>query len=252
MKKSGLIIGIAVVALVVALVSPPIPQDPDYHAFADQSEFLGIPNFWNVLSNLPFLLVGVAGIFGLNRNRFAGSIPALRTGYLVFFAGIALIGFGSGIYHLNPSNGSLVWDRLPMALSFMAFFAVIVGENISENAGSRLLWPLVVAGVLSVGYWHLSETQGRGDLRPYALVQFLPLLLIPLILLLFRSPFSSNGWIWLALGAYGSSKVLELADAKIYELFGVGGHALKHLLAAAGALSFLAALLLRTQLKGRA
>jgi len=138
-----------------------------------------------------------------------------------------------------------------MTLSFMAFFAVIVGENISVNAGIRILWPLIAVGVLSVGYWHFSELHGKGDLRPHALVQFLPMVLIPVILLLFRSPFSSNAWVWLALGAYGASKVAELADAAIFESLGVGGHTLKHLLAALGALAFLAGLLLRTPIKRR-
>ena len=37
---------------------PPLPQDPTYHAFADRRTFFGIPNFWNVCSNLAFVLVG--------------------------------------------------------------------------------------------------------------------------------------------------------------------------------------------------
>ena len=32
----------------------PVPQDPAYHCFADGRPLLGIPNFWNVLTNLPF------------------------------------------------------------------------------------------------------------------------------------------------------------------------------------------------------
>ena len=249
--KLGLIFGLVLGALVIALLSPPFPQDPSYHVFADQREILGIRNFWNVVSNLAFLFVGIAGLLVVGRKSPAGGIPDLRMGYLVFFAGVALIAVGSGFYHLNPSNGSLVWDRLPMTLSFMALFAVIVGENISVTSGIRLLWPLIAAGMLSVGYWHFSELQGKGDLRAYALVQFLPMLLIPVILLLFRSPFSGNAWIWLVLCAYGASKVAELADAALFEFIGIGGHALKHLLAALGALSFLAGLLLRTPIKRR-
>ena len=32
---------------------PPIPQDQAYHQFADHRTLLGIPNFWNVVSNVP-------------------------------------------------------------------------------------------------------------------------------------------------------------------------------------------------------
>ncbi|MFQ5634751.1 MAG: ceramidase domain-containing protein [Gammaproteobacteria bacterium] len=249
MKKLGVIVGIAVAAVLAAVLAPPVPQDLSYHVFADRREMLGVPNFWNVSSNLPFLFVGLAGLMVAGKRTDAGMIPALRTGYLVFFTGVALVAAGSGYYHLNPSNESLVWDRLPMTFSFMAFFAVIIGENISVRSGVRLLWPLVALGVMSVVYWHFSELQGRGDLRPYALVQFLPMLLIPVILLLYRSPFTSRGWIWTALCAYGASKLTEFADQPIYEALGLGGHALKHLLAAAGALAILYALLRRAPVR---
>ena len=36
---------------------PPLPQDPTYHVFADRRTFFGIPNFWNVCSNLASLLL---------------------------------------------------------------------------------------------------------------------------------------------------------------------------------------------------
>src|ERR1700746_1848008 len=51
-----------VMSLAVLLLLPPIPQDQSYHQFADQRTLLGIPNFWNVVSNLPFLVVGAAGL----------------------------------------------------------------------------------------------------------------------------------------------------------------------------------------------
>ena len=243
--KSGLIVALALGALIVALVAPPIAQDPAYHEFVDRQEILGVANFWNVVSNIPFAFVGIAGLFVVGRKLPPGAIPALRPAYVMFFIGVALVSLGSGYYHLGPANASLVWDRLPMTFAFMAFFAAIVGENISVDIGARLLWPLVAVGVFSVGYWHFTELGGRGDLRPYALVQFLPMLLIPVILLLYRSPFTGNLWIWLALLAYAASKIAELADAPVFAAVGIGGHAFKHLLAALGALFVLLALVLR-------
>lgn len=243
--KVSLIIGLALAAVVIVLFLPPIPQDPSYHLFADRREALGIPNFWNVASNLFFLIAGVAGLFVVARWSQTGSVPILRIAYLVFFTGVALTAVGSGFYHLNPSNATLVWDRLAMALTLMAFFSLIVGENISIRGGTRLLWPLIVLGLLAVVYWHFSELRGRGDLRPYVLVQFLPLLLIPAILLLFRPTGSDSGWIWLALFAYGAAKLAELADAAMFESVGFGGHALKHVLAALGAFFVLTGLVRR-------
>ena len=52
--RLALIAGIAVVAVVAALLVDPVAQDPAYHDFADQRAIAGVPNFWNVASNLPF------------------------------------------------------------------------------------------------------------------------------------------------------------------------------------------------------
>jgi len=56
----GIGIGVAMVAAMFAL--PRIPQDPGYHNFADTRPWLGIPNFLDVASNLPFLVVGLLGL----------------------------------------------------------------------------------------------------------------------------------------------------------------------------------------------
>ena len=233
------ILVIALVALIAAFMLAPVPQDPAYHLFADQRELLGIPNFWNVVSNVPFIVVGFAGLWMLFKQRPPGEVAELHIAYLIFFAAVALVSLGSGYYHLAPSNDSLLWDRLPMTIAFMAFFAIIIGENISVTVGVRMLWPLILVGLFSVVYWHLTEQRGAGDLRPYALVQFLPMVLMPLVLLMFRSPYDTNKWLWLAMGAYGLAKLLEYADVPIYELLGMSGHALKHVAAAFGPLFIL-------------
>jgi hypothetical protein len=241
----GLLITVVLAALLVAWWSPPLAQDPAYHLFADARPFFGIPSFWNVVSNLAFLAVGLAGLAGLRRGPLLGGLAALRPAYCSFFIGVALIGAGSTYYHLDPSNASLVWDRLAMSIAFMAFFAALVGENLAARLGRWILGPLLVIGPLSVILWYLGELRGQGDLRAYALVQFLPMLLIPLLLIFFRSPFTRNGWVWLTLALYAVSKGAELADAALFETLGFGGHALKHLLAAAGAGCFLIALMRR-------
>jgi len=55
-------LGLGIVALGVVFCLQPIPQDLNDHGFTDDRTILGVPNFLNVVSNLPFLVVGAAGI----------------------------------------------------------------------------------------------------------------------------------------------------------------------------------------------
>ena len=131
-----LLAGIAVLGTVAVITNGPIPQAPGYHAFADQRQFLGIPNFWNVASNLAFLVVGLWGLLILGRRPTPGVLPALLPAYLAFFLGTVLVAIGSAYYHLSPSDKRLVWDRLPMTVTFMAFLAILIGEQISPEIGA--------------------------------------------------------------------------------------------------------------------
>ena len=211
----------------------PIPQDPAYHDFADSREFFGLPRFWNVASNLPFLLVGVLG--WLRSGGIAAT--ALAAHYRLLCTAVALVALGSGWYHHAPFNATLVWDRLPMTVAFMTLFSALIADRISWLLGRALLWPLVVAGVSSIAWWVRTEAAGAGDLRAYALVQFLPMLLIPLILLLWRDGSLAARALWLAFGAYALAKLFEHFDAAVFAATGgqVAGHALKHLAAALAA-----------------
>ena len=243
------LIALAIIAIVGVMMLAPIPQPPGYHAFADQRTIWGAPNFWNVISSLPFLIVGVMGTAAIARQRL---LP-VKTLYLIFFAGTGLVAFGSAYYHLAPSNQSLVWDRLPMAIVFMAFFAIIIAEHINARAGRTLFAPLLVLGIGSVVYWHLTEQAGNGDLRPYIIAQFLPMILIPMILLLFPSRLWQARYIWAVLGSYLLAKLLELADEQVFALGDViSGHSLKHVVAALGAYLFLLAVRRRYALTSRA
>jgi hypothetical protein len=226
---------IAIVLIFVVFSREPIPQDQQYHAFADARTVLGIPNGVNVLSNIPFVFAGAWGlILVLNTMRSRGAKKLLGQ-YLVFFAGVLLSGMGSLHYHLDPSNISLVWDRLPMSIAFMALLSSVVSECIDRKIGFFLLLPLLVIGAFSVVYWSWSEQAGQGDLRLYAIVQFLPVVLVPLMMILYRPSRNYAVPLWLLSGLYILSKVFELLDREIYTVTdAVSGHTVKHVVAAMG------------------
>ena len=243
-----LLLSLVLTTLVFILV-PPVSQDLKYHNFVDQRSFAGIPHFWNVVTNIPFLVIGIIGFFKIQKQELTGILPELFRAYLAFFMGLVLIGLGSGYYHLNPSNSTLVGDRMAITITFMSFLVLIIGESISTKTASRLLFPLIFLGLASVIYWNITENLGIGDLRFYALVQFLPMLLIPLMLLLYGSCLSGRRWIITIILVYGIAKIAEMNDHQIYALIGFSGHSLKHLVAAFGAFLFLKGLEVRKPIK---
>jgi Ceramidase len=223
----------ALAAIIGVSLLEPIPQDPSYHGFADRRAFQGLPNFWNVASNLPFLLVGALGLLRARQVAW----PPLTFHYAFYCTAVAIVGLGSAFYHLNPSNATLVWDRLPMTVAFMTLFSAVLADRVSWRVGRAMLWPLVIAGIVSIAWWVLTEQAGAGDLRAYAIVQFLPMLLVPLVLLLWRNGSGvTTQPLVAALAVYAVAKGAELADFAIWNATGfVSGHTLKHLLAALAA-----------------
>jgi len=238
-KRLMALIGIAFIfALGLALYGP-IPQSETYYEFADRRSFFGIRNFFNVISNLPFLLVGIHGLLLFRNNTPSGSLPSLRYAYLAFFLGACLVAPGSGYFHLNPSHSTLVWDRLAMTISFMSFLTLVIGEYINKAIAEKLLGPLLLIGLFSVASWRFTDNNDGGDLRIYILVQFLPILLIPLIIWLYPATLEPSSYVWGLLGGYGLAKVFEVLDEPVFQILKVvSGHTLKHLMAALGVLIF--------------
>ena len=216
------VISIGTVVLIALL--DPISQDLNYHKFIDTRTLTSIPNFLNVYSNLPYILVGQIGLQLFCRN--SSSRPSLAWG--IFFLGVFLVGFGSSYYHLNPNNDTLVWDRLPMTIGFMGLFVALLSEWFS-NKFSILLLPMCLLGMYSVYYWHVTD-----DLRLYAWVQFFPLLFIVVAGLLFKPNMPHVNYIYLGLVCYAFSKLFEHFDTQIHALTGqiISGHTLKHFAAA--------------------
>jgi hypothetical protein len=212
-------------SLAVLFLLPRILQNQSYHGFADARTVLGVPNFWNVVSNIPFFLVGAVGLARCRRD-------AATT---ILFAGIFLTGFGSAYYHWSPDDYTLFWDRLPMALAFMALLASAIEERVSAKAGAILLWPLLAIGVLSLLVWRWS-----GDLRLYGWVQFFPVVTLPAMFLLLPPKYTGSGYWIVAAILYLLAKLFEYFDGQIYSLgHVVSGHTLKHLAAATACFAIL-------------
>lgn len=213
----------------------PMCQNCDYHNFADGRAMLGIPNFWNVVSNLPFFFVGIYGLRQAARLWLMRPAGVARLIPWTLALGVFGVSFGSSYYHWMPENATLIWDRLPMTLMFMALFSLIIHDFLGEKAGKIGFWIAVPFGIFSVVYWHFTECAGCGDLRPYGFVQFFPLAMVPILFAFFPKMVGYGRTMALAVGLYAVAKVAEHFDRAIFETLGFwSGHTIKHLVAAGG------------------
>ena len=232
-------LALAAAALAAALwAHGPIAQWANYHDFADQRPWLGLPNAANVLSNLPFLCIG---LWGLWRLRGGSPSSPSANAWRAFSVALVCTAVGSASYHWAPTNATLVGDRLPIAWACAAFLCALLGERVQRRWCSPLaLSAALVCATLAVWYWWATEQSGQGDLRPYLYFQLLPMFLVPMTLGLrlpvtFASATPASAW-WAVLALYAAAKVMEVADQTVFEAAAfVSGHTLKHLLAAAGA-----------------
>jgi hypothetical protein len=225
---------ITVGAIVLLALHGRIAQPPHYNEFADQSVISGIPHAADVLSNIGFALVAIWGWLTLWPHRASEQLRAGWPGYRLFLIGLFLTAFGSAIYHLAPDDFRLVWDRLPIALACAGLLAGVRGDT---QAGLRTGVEAIALGcfaVASVAWWVVTERGGAGDLRPYLLLQGLPLILIPLWQAIHRAPRADRIAFATAMVLYVLAKLAEILDHEIANATGfVSGHTLKHLIATA-------------------
>ncbi|MFA5496085.1 MAG: hypothetical protein WC247_15040, partial [Porticoccaceae bacterium] len=139
-KSIMIIAGFCTLAtLALFLLSGPIAQPLSYHGFADSRALLGIDNFSDVISNLFFVAVGAWGLVADRADRLVHDNYPGYPVYRIFFAGVLLTGFGSAWYHLDPNNVTLVWDRLPMTIGFMALTTGLLSEFRARAAKTAAL-----------------------------------------------------------------------------------------------------------------
>jgi hypothetical protein len=223
--REWILVSIILLPMVALMATPPIAQDLSYHDFADQRTLFGIPNFANVLSNFPFLIVGLLGLALCAAKRKTGAYGC----WAIFFFGVALVTLGSGWYHATPDSATLVWDRLPMTIAFMGLLVAVLAEQVKTSFDRFLLLPAIAIGVASVLWWHYTD-----DLRLYVWVQFGSLLAIAVAVLLFPKRYTHSVYLLYGLSAYFIATVAETIDRELFAATGdmLSGHSLKHLLSA--------------------
>lgn len=229
--SQALLIGTTIFLAMLFFALKPIPQPLNYHHFADQRSLLGIPNAWNVLSNIAIALPGLWGLFLLLISKKV-QFNDFRERWFWFGISIGLIltSLGSSYYHLAPENSRLIWDRLPMTIVFMSLAAALIGERVNIYLGF-LLWPLLIGiGFYSVFLWYASELQGNSDLRFYLGIQVFAIL-VALIMLLSPSPYDRNWDLAIVVMCYGLAVLFDMFDHQVHWFTKgiISGHTLKHL-----------------------
>ena len=236
-------VGALLLIFVVWAVLPAISQDPGYHLFADQRQWLGVPDAANVLSNAAFVLAGSYGIARLAARDRARFPAATEAGLCCLALGLIFTGLGSAWYHLDPDDVTLAWDRLPMTLVFTGVLGVAIAQRVGQNVARVGLAILFELGVVSIAYWRMS-----GDLSLYLTLQFGGIAALLLLLLLTRRGDDPFPWGWV-IAWYGLAKLAEAADQGIWQGTNgfLAGHMLKHLLAAAAGAAALSPLRARAK-----
>lgn len=207
-------------------LASPITQNPAYHHFADQRIICGIPHLGDVLSNLSFIAVGIILFFKSYKNPPAYEFQQFM--FAFFCLSAISLGLGSAYYHWNPSDKTLIWDRLTMVFGFTVIFMDsmwrfnVFKANMMASKFSVCFFLFCASVVYSKVTLHLE---------PYVLAQFFTLLIILVLALVNLKTINSKA-ILMMVGAYIIAKIFEYYDLKIWIALHevVSGHTLKHLM----------------------
>jgi hypothetical protein len=237
-KNEAVLVTAFAALLALALFGPPLAQPAHYHEFADARTLGGVPHALDVLSNLPFAMAGVVGLYGLWALPPRALSNVQRGMAMLFFLGLLLTAAGSSWYHWQPDDAGLAVDRNGMAVAFAGLLGLAAAGHVSERAGAAL-----GLAVLLLAPFSIHSGSSSGNLLPWAVVQFGgAALLVWLAWLRPRYWALDIRWV-LVIAAYAAAKVLEMNDHEIYQMTNelVSGHALKHLVAALAAWPVIAA-----------
>lgn len=236
--EAGLLLGLAAL-LALAVFGPVLPASEHQHAFADQRALWGVPCALDVLSNLPFAFAGAWGLAVLRRLAPGVLDSTSRALAALFFGGLVCTAVGSGIYHWQPHDAGLLWDRLGMVLPFAGLLGLAATGRVSARAGWATAAAVLIAGPLAVAWW--AHT---GNLMPWAVVQLGGMLVVLALACLRQREAALAVHLGAVIGLYAVAKLFESADHAVYEAtaHGLSGHSLKHVFAAGAAWPVLRAL----------
>ena len=247
-RRECALAGVLLLLLLVALIGPSVAQPSHYHDFADQRSWGWLPHAMDVVSNLPFALWGMVGVWVLLRalrERAVGGAAAAMAA--LFFGGLWVTTAVSAAYHLQPDDAGLLWDRGGMVLAFAGLLGLAAMQAASARAGLALAAAVLVLGPLSVHVWSLT-----GNVLPWAVLQFGGMALI--LGCAFIRPAQARAlpvrW-GVLIAIYALAKLLELGDHVVFEWTGqfVSGHSLKHVVASFAAWPVVSALLASQKFK---
>jgi len=220
---------LAAVALVLfallRVVLGPLPQLASYHDLADTRRLGPIARAGDVLTNLAIL---AAGLWGATLGPRLRADADERLAWRALVAATIATALGSAWYHLAPSDATLVWDRLPMALVMASLLALVLADRVDARFAREALLPFGAVGVASVAWWAAS-----GDLTLYAVVRVGTGAAIVVLLILRPGRTRGAGWLWSAVALDVAMTLVERYDRAVWMATGelASGHNVKHLLA---------------------
>jgi len=205
--------------------------DPDPYAFACDGDLLGVPHFWNVVSNLPYLVIGLWGLRFLARRGLL-TRPAFRN-WTGIWISTALVAVGSGLYHWFLEPWALGADRIAICGIFAFVAAHVIHRVFARGPSLAFSLSLLLLCEATVAAWLLgASTWWYGGLQTLAGLGTLAVVLVAHR----RGTLTfSPKPVYLFCAYYALAKLLELLDEPICNMTGlVGGHPLKHVASAIG------------------
>lgn len=221
-----------------AVLLPALPQAAHYHLFADDRTLWGIPYAMDVLTNLPLLIAGLAIAWRLAVLVRSSHEPLPLWGWLMALAalGFMLTAVASSLYHWQPNDAGVTWDRLAMAVIFAAVIGLAVGQICDAPTAAGMALLTLAAGAVALWVWRFN-----GNFTPWIVVQGGGMLLLLAIALVPRHSPLRQAVPLLPLGAlivwYSLAKLAEWGDHSVFAWSAglLSGHSLKHVLAALAA-----------------
>lgn len=222
---------IAAIAVIVVALAVTVTRGPGFHTYADARVWLGIPHAGDVLSNVAFLIVCARGL----RHAY------LPLGRLVCL-GVGLIGIGSGLYHVAPSDALLAFDWAPIALTLGLLAAAVIDDRGGPGGVAAIV--AVAFAVGSVAWWIATGGTAGGNMAPYVAVQMAGVFVPPVVAVLARGD-ARTGWLFAGLAGFMIARGFAAYDRALLDAIGISGHSLKHVAAAQAAACALRALMRR-------